>query len=347
MRTLFVRRSGLVLRMSALGLGVLLLGALSSTDGLAQPTVDLGGTAFLDYSYVIDSFDEEEVGYNTFDYRRIYLTADYTISESFDGRVRLEAAGRSTTAQGRPAPFVKDLYLRWNDVFGEGHRLTFGVQSPPLFDLSESTWGYRSLEKTIIDRVKVSDSRDMGLRADGPILPNRALRYSLMVGNGNGVQPEPELETGKHVYGQLQIFPGETVRASIGTDYKIFDGEDDSREGTAKVSAFVGAVTDRFRAGVEGFYLYTTYDDPMAPNDDGVGISVFGAVNFSERTSAVARYDYVDDDAGRSGVDENYGLVAFVYRPDPHVELMPNLFIDDFDGSAPVITGRFTVHVRF
>lgn len=343
-----VPRGAALSRRVSQGSVFLLMIALSSA-AIAQRSVDIGGLAYIDYNYVIASPDTEEEGANTFDYRRIYLTADFTLSEQFDGRIRLEAQGKSTTAQGRPTPFVKDAYLTWQDPIGENSRLRFGVQPPPLFELAEDTWGYRSLEKTIIDRVNANDSRDLGIRADIPLAGEGTLRISGMFANGNGVRPEVDSERGKHIYGQIQAFPSETLRLSAGTDYVRYDGEDDTRKGSLKASAFVGSASDRFRGGAEVFYLRTTFDDRATSGNpvDGVGVSAFGAVNTSDRTSVVARYDYAEADAGNVGVNEHFGLVAFVYRPDMRVELMPNVVISKLENVEAEVTGRFTVHVRF
>lgn len=314
----------------------------------AQPSVDIGGLAYIDYSYVISSFDDEVEGYNTFDYRRVYLTTDFTLSDQFSGRFRLEAQGRSTTAQGRPAPFIKDAYLTWSDAIAEGHDFRLGVQSPPLFQVSERVWGYRSLAKTILDRVKASDSRDMGITASGVLAPGGSLGYAVMLANGNGVRPEPDSESGKHVYVQLQGRTG-AFRASAGTDYKLLDGADDTREAIHKTSAFIGYVGDVFHGGIEGYYARTSYDDPEQSGGplDGIGVSAFGAVNLSSETRVVARYDYVDENAGTVGVDEHYGLAAFVFRPHPQVELMPNAIVSKLENVDAEVTGRFTLHFRF
>ncbi|MCH8031504.1 MAG: hypothetical protein IIB09_06785, partial [Bacteroidetes bacterium] len=126
-------------------------------------------------------------------------------------------------------------------------------------------------------------------------------------------------------------------------------GENDVREGTLKASVFVGAANESFHGGVEAFYLRTILDDPVVDGDpfDGIGVSAFGAVNITGRTSVVGRYDFVHAAAGRAAVDEHYGLAAFVYRPDPHVELMPNVVISRLEGVDAEVLGRFTVHVRF
>ena len=333
-------------RASFVALSALLV-VLSNTV-LAQPSVDIGGLAYIDYSYVISSFDEAEEGYNTFDYRRVYLTTDFTLSDEFSGRVRLEAQGRSTTAQGRPAPFIKDAYLTWSDAIATGHDFRLGVQPPPLFQVSERVWGYRSLDKTVMDRVKANDSRDFGITTSGQLVPGGSVGYALMFANGNGVRPEQEGESGKHLYAQVQGATGD-IRVSAGTDYKFFDGEDDTRDRALRLSGFLGMVNERFHGGVEGYYVRTSFDNPETSRGPlrGAGISAFAAVNLSERTSVVARYDFVDDNAGTVGLDEHFGLAAFVFRPHTHVELMPNVVVSKFEDADAEVTGRFTVHVRF
>lgn len=319
------------------------LAALSSAQA-QTPGVEWSGLAYIDYEYLIASDDPDDEGDNTFDYRRIYLSADAALSEAFDARVRLEARGRSTTAQGRPAPFVKDAWVRWQYA-ESGHRATLGVQPPPLFEISERVWGYRSLDATLIDRADVRDSRDFGFRLDGPLVAGGDVSYGLMVGNGNGVRPEVGGERGKRVYGQLAFTPGDIVRATIGADYTAPGGAD--RQSSARASAFVGAVTEAARGGVEAFYVHNEFDAPGLGTQDGVGVSVFGALNLTTQTSLVARYDYLDDDAGQIGEDEHYILGAFVYRPIPAVSLMPNVVVTMPDGEDPAVLGRVTTFVRF
>lgn len=327
----------------------LLLAAIPSISVDAQPTVEIGGLAYLDYNYVIASPDADEEGSNTFDFRRIYLTTDFTVSDDFSGRVRLEAKGTTTTESGSPVPFIKDAYLTWQDPIGDRSRFRLGVQSPPLFELSESTWGFRSLDATVMDRVKANSSRDLGFRADVPLVSGGAVRLAGMVANGNSNLPEEGDEGGKHLYAQVQAFPNDVLRLSVGTDYNVVDAQGDGRNGVFKTSVFAGGANESFHGGVEAFYQRTTFDDSVATGDptSGIGVSVFGTVNVSERTSVVGRYDFVEANAGRAGADEHYGLAAFVYRPDPHVELMPNVVISKVDGVDTELIGRFTVHVKF
>ncbi|HET6569123.1 MAG TPA: hypothetical protein VFG50_14245, partial [Rhodothermales bacterium] len=151
----------------------------------AENPLHISGLAFLDYYYTIAAPDGSELeGQNGFTYRRLYLTADYKISEAFSGRARLEAN------DGSIQPFVKDLYLRW--TLPSHHTLRFGIIPTPAVELSESVWGFRSLEKTPLDLFGFVSSRDMGVRLDGTAFGNGILSYNVMFANNNSVRPEDD-----------------------------------------------------------------------------------------------------------------------------------------------------------
>lgn len=326
---------------------------LPTGHAAAQPTgIRLSGIAFVDYAYILSDEDPDLEGANSFDYRRIYLTADSDLSDDIRVRVRLEAQGLATTEAGLPSPFVKDAWILWHYAQG-GHRATLGVQPPPLFDFSESVWGYRSLDKTLIDRSRLRSSRDFGVRLDGPLALGGDLRYHAMVANGRGVRPEADGEEGKQVYGQV-TYRGDALRASFGADYtaNVPNLPDAERVSSTRVSGIVGAVTDPFRVGAEAFYAHSEFDRSGDDTRDGFGVSLFGVVNTSAETSVIARYDYIDPDVAFSGVeitdtDEHYLLVAVAYRPLPALSIMPNLVATLPDGQDPSVLARVTTSVRF
>ena len=311
---------------------------------VAQPAVSWSGRAFIDYRYVLDSPVPGETGANTFDYRRLNLGAQAEVADDFTLFARLEARGQSPD---RPTPFVKDFHLTWADALGPGHRLRLGVQSPPLFGLAEQTWGYRSLAQTLMDRVRANESRDFGLRADGPLVPGGAVEYGAMIANGNGVRADAPTARGKHVYGQVRVVPDGPLRAAVTVDFTSHES-DEPRAQTLKTSAFLGAVTERVRGGVEAFYITIDPSDPGADTRAGLGLSAFGAVDTSARTGLVGRIDWVDDEANlRADRDEVYGLAAFVYRPARRVEIMPNVVVSVLDGLDARVESRLTAHAWF
>ena len=241
---------------------------------------------------------------------------------------------------------MKDAWIRWTYA-PSGHRAQLGVQPPPLFQVSEQVWGYRSLARTLVDRAGIRDSRDLGLRLDGPLAAGGDLRYAVMVGNGNGVGPEAPGDRGKRVYGQLGFAPNDAVRATLGADYESSTPAGGVRQESARISAFVGALTERYRVGTEAYVLRTDTDPDSDATEDGFGVSVFGVVEVAPRVSVIARYDYLDDDAVEVRADEHYVLGAVSYRISPAVWVMPNVTVtlpDDQDAHA---LGRVTTYVRF
>lgn len=201
----------------------------------------------------------------------------------------------------------------------------------------------------MVDFAGVVSSRDMGVRADGP-LGSPDLRYSLMVGNNSGVFPETDDES-KRVYGQLAYRPGGLTLA-VASDWTAYEGP---RGRQILASGLLGYVADTWRAGIEGFYDTSAF----ARADDAVsyGGSVFGAAWFSERWGTTARVDRVhrerhvvsDTAPVRLGAsDYTFGLAAVVYQPHPQVQLMPNVLVvkDDAEDRAD-LQGRLTLAFDF
>src|SRR5512146_3331458 len=136
--------------------------------GQSEPKGKLSGLMFGDYFYNIDQRDTAKKDLNGIQLRRIYFTYDYAISPNFDTRFRLEADQSALTSDGKIGVFVKDAYLKWKGIF-EGSDVLFGVSPAPAFDASEEAWGYRSLEKTIMDLRGIVPSRDLGVDLKGKL----------------------------------------------------------------------------------------------------------------------------------------------------------------------------------
>ncbi|MBT8400979.1 MAG: hypothetical protein KJO98_10930 [Rhodothermia bacterium] len=314
----------------------------TALPSLAQTTVSVSGLAYIDYEYVIASpFDDDE-GQNGFGYRRLYLTSDFGISEDFSARARLEANDGSTTAQGKPSPFVKDLYLRWSDSFAKGHDLWIGISSPPSFTVAEKAWGFRSLEKTIQDRAGAVSSRDFGVAIRGPVTAQGTVRYGFMFANNNGERAESNKN--KRIYGQLEFYPTDALVITLGGDYASFSGP---RENAVNGNALVAYSADQFAAGVEGFYQQTAFAE-TDESADLYGLSLFARANLNDNVTLIGRFDRVEmTDIGVEG-SENFFIGGVAVRPHENVEFIPNVVISKFEeDDSSVVTGRVTLHFKF
>jgi hypothetical protein len=306
----------------------------------AQDKLKLSGLAYLDYSYLLASPTAGEVGENGFGYRRLYLTTDYTLSPRLKGRVRLEANDATLNAQGRPTPFVKDLYLDW--TWRTGHSLIAGVSPTPLFTVSERFFGYRSLEKTLLDRTRIVGSRDFGLAATGLLAPDDRVRYSVMFANNSGEGAERDRY--KRLYGTLEANPHPSLSLTASADYA---GYEDERDYAFTLAGFIGWRTESVRVGLEGF-RQTIPAAPQEVTDHLSGLSLFGAAQVVPALEVVLRYDRFarDLEAGRS--HEDFALLGLSWQAHRQVQVIPNLLYSrEDDEDNPLVTGRLTLNVNF
>ena len=131
---------------------------------------------------------------NAFQIRRVYLGYNYNISSKFSAELLLAAENGATSGEAltdnKLAFYVKLANLRIKDVW-KGTDLVLGQVATPGFPMSsEPIWGYRSIEKTIID-IRGTPSYDLGATLQGKFDPaNGNFGYDVMVGNGTGAKPE-------------------------------------------------------------------------------------------------------------------------------------------------------------
>lgn len=309
------------------------LSALQLKQGLAQDRTRVNGLSYLDYYYNFLALDDSLEGQNGFTYRRLYLSASHTFSDEFSAFARLEATESSIQ------PFVKDLYLRWN--WNPVHTLRFGIVPPPVFDVTEDVWDYRSLEKTVLDLFDIVSSRDMGIRADGALLGDDKLSYAVMVANNNSVNPEEY--RGKRVYGQLVARPLQQLVLTASADYAELA---ESAGDAYRISGLVGYVSSAFRAGLEPFWHQTGFETTEGM-EQIAGVSAFASGWFSERWGIVGRFDRVvwTNSEAEGAI---YAIGGIAFRPHSSVRFIPNAYLTKSDEVDDVnLTGRMTLEFEF
>lgn len=291
---------------------------------------------YMDYFYNFADPSSEAEGLHGFQYRRLYLTADYTLSEAFSGRARLEAPEGAAELSGVK---VKDLSLTWD--YSGAHSATLGVTPPPAFGLAEGVWGYRSLARTVMDLQDVADSRDLGLRVNGPLFGDGMVRYAAMIANNTNTG---FVETNEHkrLYGQLQVRPTDQWLLVAGADYAAFP---DDREGGTRLSAFAGYTGDAFRVGLEAYWYQLTRTSAATRTDTGG--SLFGIVEVAPAWELIGRLDRTWTSGIGPDRYDTFVVAGIAYRPHPSVALIPNLRLEDRDDGPANTTGRATVEIDF
>ena len=372
----------------------------TTTDATWTPVRRLWGYSFGDFYYdghadASQASRGKEAMYNgvptyrnAFQFRRLYLGYDYDVNEKFTAEVLLAsepnantgtAAGTGVTASNgdnlvdnKMAFFIKNFDLRYRNIWN-GTDLVFGEMSTPGFalnepgtngptSLSEATWGYRSIEKTITDFHK-NNSYDVGASLQGTFDPaTKNFGYVFMIGNNStsSLLAASAANTGfyKIFYGDIwgkfldkklyldlyadyaQTAPSATVNGSQSHNIlKAF-----AAYNTKKLSVGVEAYTQSISNGVTDKVTGSNADATV----QGFSVWVKGAV-YKDKVNFFARFDGYNPDTKFNGddtynVNTNYGsydpttkekfyTAGLDFVPAPKIHFMPNVWLTQFQSN--------------
>ncbi|MGB5288896.1 MAG: hypothetical protein WBN42_10440, partial [Ignavibacteriaceae bacterium] len=337
---------------------------------------NISGYMFGDYFYnILRDSTIDNLNYNAlggqkdvqgFEFRRIYFTYDYKISNQFSTRFRLESQTLVGVQNTLFLTFIKDASLKWKNIF-EGSDFIFGIQPNPTFQVSEDFWNYRSLEETIMDLRSIAGSRDFGVSLKGKLSSSGSIKYWFMYGNGSVL--ESEGDKFKRVYALIELIPSNEWVVTVYGDYRFKPQKEFSQvEQSFNNDSFTSALllgyqnNSNFRIGFEPF-LQINYNDQIKSETDvykimnrnALGLSFFGWWKFTESLVGIGRYDYFDPNISSEykGDSRNYFLLGLSFILHEKVTITPNFIMETYEKPAngvsidPSLTGRITFYYEF
>lgn len=329
---------------SVLKCAVLIACLLSDFSPLFAQEGKISGYMFGDYFYEMSHPDTatDALNRNGFQFRRIYLTYDRDLSPKFSVRFRLEMNSPALGRNDQLVPYIKHAYLNWRNLIA-GSNLLFGLCQTPTFAETENVWGYRAIEKTIMDLRQVAGSADMGVALQGKLGDSGVLNYYLMLANGAGVRAETDQN--KRVY--LSV-PLKFQNAYFIIPYVDYEGGDDGRDKNT-LALFAGLQKPGFHGGVEAFRKNS--NKALANNNDRTesGVSIFGAVKAAKQVKLFGRFDIYDPNTDLDDDGNTLIIAGLDFAADNNVNVMPNLRIENYqqaDVEANTIAA-LTFYYRF
>ena len=300
----------------------------------APPSIK--GYMFGDYYYVASGPDKKE---NRFLFRRIYLTFDKKWNDRFAGRFRLESADAGFGSGEKMTPVVKDAWLRYRK---NGRTVIVGLSATPTWSFTEGVWGYRSIEKTIMDLNKIGSSRDTGILLETPLGSGSRVSTQVMFGNGNSNKSESNNE--KKAYLRLKFNATRTSGMTAYIDYESRPND----QNRLTLSGLLYRSTKKLGFGLEG--VWQKRENAAAGADVAVkGISAFGRIKTGERFGLFGRVDYFDpsDLASDNAITRVYAGVDII--PESSIHIMPNVVVESLQDSAieTTVLPRVTVYYIF
>ena len=190
-------------------------------------------------------------GASGFVLRRGYLTANFTLGDTWYGRARIEINQDGEFESYGFEADAKDLYLARK--FGD-HELVMGLSPTLTFDLIESVWGARYLMRTPMDLQGVA-SRDIGVSFRGPLSSGSRWSYRAML--STGIEFGAESGDGRKVMGAITWKPSEALSVDFYLDGERLAGPTDR----STLQLFVGHRSNTRRWGIQYSYQ-DRQDDP-------------------------------------------------------------------------------------
>ncbi len=336
------------LRMMSLGL-ILFLSSLSLVLGQDKNPLEgfsIKGKAYFDYSYLLSSSgplaESQGQGWNSFKFRRAYFTLEHKINDKFKFRFRTDADRK---VDDKERVFLKHVYLEWKNLIPES-KLYIGLAATPTKEIAEATWGYRGVEKTLMDAYKDQtgesvdfSSADLGFALKGKIV--KQLNYHVMVSNGAGYS-HPERDKYKKFAAQLQLLPIEGLTVAGLIDIEKQDGDSTNYTYRGDLLYKKGNLA----LGSEIFQ----YKDNQNSLKRG-GLSLYGIYKVAKEIKIFARYDFYNPFIDVTGIDNDeitYIIIGFDYFPHKLVHVIPNIRFKSYaDGRSSDVIALLTFELKY
>lgn len=297
-----------------------------------------------------------------FSFRRINLAYDYMHNDFFTSKFRVESDGKEITSDGKLNLFVRDAYLKASDLF-DRIDIIIGIQPTLAFEISESYWGNRFIEKTIMDLRDIQSSRDFGLSANYKI--DKAGKYKLgfLFGNNSGLKIEKDKYKRYSILISLTPIDNSvfTLFFDYGANKKITSLDQNAKlsNNSLTFSSFIGYKEKQNVAlGLEGFmYLKQNgyLKDQTFRNKYAFGVSLFAEKYFAKNLSSFLRWDFFDTNIEPEQKSDSRNFCVFGIKSflDDNLIISPNVLaefyekLSDGDKLQPSLTVRATLMYRY
>jgi hypothetical protein len=288
------------------------------------------------FGYNLKSADESD-----FAISRAYFTVQSNLSDNLSFKFQTDVGS------GSPSDFtvyLKNAKLDWKTELG---LMTLGLQGLNTFGVQESTWGYRFIEKSAMDRKKFASSADIGLGFEKKL---SSITSSLIVSNGTGYKKKED-DAHKKVsfrllYGESKLKKGFNV-GLISTyeanDYENISASDTSiaKGHTIVVGGFGGALLGSLRVGGEFNRMTST----NASSYSKTLLSVYTNYPLGNNLSVFGRVDAYSTDV--SGNGELYVVAGLNYQPEKQLHIAPNIAILTKENEDTSLVYRLNFRLSF
>ena len=269
---------------------------------------NLGGYAIFDYS--------NASGNDGFDLKRAYLSYSSDVSEELFFKMRFDV-GRH--ANDRLTTFLKNAYVDYKCENGD--KLSLGLIGTNSYGVQEKNWGYRFIEKSVVDKYGMTNTADFGI---GYSKTFGNVKTSMQLLNGEGYK-YGDSDGKQSLY--LSVLYGESrLDKNDGMNLGLVINNNPQADGTDSnlVGFFSGWASNGLRLGLEHNQFEVESSDLTEE-----ATSFYLNYDLNEDWDVFVRHDLndlnVDDDVDAADLT----IVGGVWNVTKGLMVAPNVYLDD------------------
>ena len=267
-----------------------------------------GGYAIFDY--------KNESGNDRFDLKRAYLSYSNNISDDLFFKIRYDV-GRH--ADNRLTTFLKNAYVDYKCENGD--KLSLGLIGTNSYGVQEKNWGYRFIEKSVVDKYGMTNTADFGV---GYSKSFGKVKTSVQLLNGEGYK-YADTDGNQSLY--LSLLYGESRLdkndgMNLGFVMNNNPQADDTNENL--IGFFGGWASNGLRLGLE----YNQFD-VEATDLTEEATSIYANYNLCEDWDLFFRHDINDLDVDDAVAAADLTIIGGVWNVTKGLMVAPNVYLKD------------------
>jgi hypothetical protein len=274
----------------------------------------------------------DKVDMNGFDIRRVYFGYTYQFTPDISTKIELaQEGGGNVLTDGKRAFYLKNADISIANVIPNGTIVVGHTGTPTFATFTEHIWGYRSVEKTLLDMRHIGGSNDLGVAVKGNFDSDGVFGYYFMVGNGTGASVENNKY--KKLYGEVHA---KLLNKKLLLEaYADYEGAPQD-QGKTTIKGFVGYQNTDLTVGLSAFKQWRKNALQLGLNrvdETPTGLSIFAHGTLVEgKLNGFIRQDLFNPDSKKNftGYKENFTLLGLDYKASKLVHFMPNIWINSY-----------------
>jgi hypothetical protein len=287
-----------------------------SFTALADESTTVGGKAYIDFTNVDSKTNgtKNDASGLGFDLTRFYLGVDHSFDDMWSANLTTDVTYDGIANE----VYVKKAYLQAK--LSDAAVVRIGSADMPWIPYVEGAYGFRYVEKTLIDRLGFGTSADWGLHAGGKLMDGM-VNYAVSAVNGNGYKNQTRSK-GVDFAGRVGIMPVKGLNLGVG----FYNGKKGQDVQTAtgintasRIDVLAAYSYDMFNVGAEYF---SSENNKPATKDKADGYSVFASVKPAEKVAVFVRYDDAKPNkTTNSSLKDTYYNAGVSYEARKNVDL--------------------------